>query len=498
MAGEIHDPLRSVCDCSIMPAIPMNPLLAITVLGFASHAMAETPSLPLIPQPWSVQAGVGSFTLTNQTAVRFAPDTRAEAEGLARRLSETTGGTNRLVDARLRVVYPSEIHLLIDEVGGIAGSYTLSVKPDRITVTGTDVAGVFHGTQTLLQLIPRETPHRIPVCEIEDRPRFRWRGLHLDVGRHLFPVEDLKALLDWMAFHKLNTFHWHLTEDQGWRIEIRKYPRLTAVGAWRGSTPPYGDRKGGDGKRYGGFYTQEQIRDLVAYAAERHITVVPEIDMPGHMSAAIAAYPHLGNDDVPGYQPTVATHWGVFPYVLAPKEETFQWIDDVLTEVCELFPSEYIHIGGDEAPKKQWMESAFAQSVMEREGLADEEQLQSYFIKRVEGMLEEKGRRLIGWDEIREGGLSPNATVMCWRGDGIASAVASAQEGHDVVMTPTSHTYFDYYQRPASEELARGVEFEAIGGFLPVSRVYGWEPIPGGLDEVTRKHILGVDRKSVV
>jgi len=314
--------------------------------------------------------------------------------------------------------------------------------------------------------------------------------MHLDVGRHIFEPKDIKKFVDQLAIHKLNTLHWHLTEDQGWRIEIKKYPKLTSVGGFRASTPPYGNRRGSDGKRYGGFYTQKQIKDIVAYAKARHITIVPEIDMPGHMAAAITAYPELGNTDVPNYKPTVATHWGVFPYILAPKEETFQWVDDVLTELCELFPSSYIHIGGDEAPKGQWKQSKFAQSVMKREGLKNEHDLQSYFIGRVEKMLTAKGRKLIGWDEIREGGLSPNATMMLWRGWN--HAIASVNEGHDVVMAPGSHTYFDHYQYNPGAILSQGIEYEAIGGHRTLDSVYSFNPVPKEFQGTPKaKHILG-------
>ncbi|MGB0775742.1 MAG: beta-N-acetylhexosaminidase, partial [Akkermansiaceae bacterium] len=293
-----------------------------------------------------------------------------------------------------------------------------------------------------------------------------------------------------LAFHKMNTFHWHLTEDQGWRIEIKKYPKLTSVGGYRASTPPYGNRGGSDGKRYGGFYTQAQIKEVVAYAKERHITIVPEIDMPGHMAAAITAYPWLGNDDIPNYKPKVYGLWGVHPYVLAPKEETFKWIDDVLTELCELFPSQYIHIGGDEAPKGQWKQSKFAQKVMKREGCKNEHDLQSYFIGRVEKMLEKKGRKLIGWDEIREGGLSPNATMMLWRG--WEHAIASINEGHDVVMAPGSHTYFDHYQYNPAAILSQGPEYEAIGGHRTIQSVYSFNPIPKEFQGTPKaKHVLG-------
>ena len=271
------------------------------------------------------------------------------------------------------------------------------VRTKGVKITGSDAAGTFYGIQSLLQLIPLEGKKIIPACNIQDSPRFGWRGMHLDVGRHMFDVADIKKFIDWLAFHKMNSFHWHLTEDQGWRIEIKKYPKLTSVGGFRKSSPPYLDRWGSDGKRYGGFYTQEEIKEVVAYAMGRHINVVPEIDMPGHMAAAITAYPELGNTDIPNYKPQVYSVWGIHPYILAPKEETFKFVDDVLTEVCALFPSEYIHIGGDEAPKGQWKQSKFAQSVMKREGLKNEHDLQSYFIGRLDKMLTERVvRSLVG------------------------------------------------------------------------------------------------------
>ena len=273
-------------------------------------------------------------------------------------------------------------------------------------------------------------------------------------------------------------------------MEIKKFSNFPQVGGFRASIPPYGNRGGSDGKKYGGFYTQEQIKDIVAYAKERHITIVPEIDMPGHMAAAIAAYPHLGCDDIPNYKPEVKCHWGVHPYVLSPKETTFEWVDDVLGEVCELFPSTYIHIGGDEAPKGQWKQSKFAQSVIKREKLHNEHELQSYFIKRLEKMLDKRGRKLIGWDEIREGGLSPKATMMLWRG--WDHAIASIKEGHDVVMAPGSHTYFDHYQNTPALELAKGMEFECIGGHRTIKSVYTFDPVPKEFKGTAKaKHVLG-------
>jgi len=464
--------------------------LLATLISVSAQTL-HAADLPIIPQPLKESVQDGTFAITKQTAIRYPSNLKNEAELLSEGIKKATGLTPKLVDARLRMaLIAPAIELGIDGDDSLREAYKLTVTPKKITITGTDSAGVFYGIQSLLQLIPLEGQKNIPACTISDHPRFKWRGMHLDVGRHLFAPKDIKKFIDQLAIHKLNTLHWHLTEDQGWRIEIKKYPKLTSVGGYRASSPPYGNRNGSDGKRYGGFYTQEQIKDIVAYAQKRHITIVPEIDMPGHMSAAIAAYPNLGNDDIPNYKPSVATHWGVFPYILAPKEETFQWIDDVLTEVCELFPSTYIHIGGDEAPKGQWQKSKFAQSVMKREGLKNEHELQSYFIGRVEKILTAKKRKLIGWDEIREGGLSPNATMMLWRG--WKHAIASVNEGHDIVMAPGSHTYFDHYQYKPAAVLSQGVEYEAIGGLRTLESVYSFNPIPKEFRGTPKaKHILG-------
>jgi hexosaminidase len=471
----------------------MKPLVALLMLVAAPLPAAP---LPLVPLPVEVERGDGSYTLNADTAIRHDKALATEAALLAADLERLTGSKPKLVREELRIMLPSEIRLDLAPGAGVpAGGYRLEVTPKRVLVQGKDPAGTYHGTRTLLQLLPPagDQPSagaQVPALKITDHPRFGWRGMHLDVGRHIFPLEEVRGFLDWMAFHKFNVFHIHLTEDQGWRMEIRKYPKLTEVGAWRESSPPYGNRNSDDGRRYGGFYTQDELRELVAYAAARHITIVPEIEIPGHAAAAIAAYPELGNDDIPGYAPRVMTRWGVHPYTYAPKEETFAFLDDVLAEVCEVFPSKYIHIGGDEAPKDQWKRSEFAQSVIKREGLADEHGLQSYFIRRVEKMLEKRGRRLIGWDEIREGGLSPDATVMSWRGE--KGGIDSAREGHDVVMAPNSHTYLDYYQAPAASELAKGRQFEAIGGFLPISKVYSYDPVPAVLDAAEARHVLGV------
>jgi hexosaminidase len=306
--------------------------------------------------------------------------------------------------------------------------------------------------------------------------------MHLDVGRHYFPVDFIKRYIDLLAAYRMNVFHWHLTEDQGWRLEIQGYPRLTEVGSCRAETileknfRPYV----GDGIEYCGHYTQDEAREIVEYARERFITVIPEIEMPGHSVAALAAYPEFACTSGP-FQ--VATRWGVMRDIYCPKEETFGFLEDVLREVMEIFPSPYIHIGGDEAPKTAWEESPFAQEVIEREGLADEEELQSWFIRRIEAFLNENGRRLIGWDEILEGGLAPDATVMSWRG--MEGGIAAAREGHDVIMTPTSHVYFDYYQGDTLQEPL------AIAGFTPLEKVYDLEPLPPELSPSEARRVLG-------
>jgi hexosaminidase len=349
-------------------------------------------------------------------------------------------------------------------------------------------AGIFYGLKSLEQIILTSPENgkniKIASMYIEDAPRFKWRGMHLDVGRHFMPVEDVKSYIDYMALYKFNTFHWHLTEDQGWRIEIKKYPELTKVAAWRDSTLSghYSDKPVVyNTNKYGGFYTQEEIKEVVEYAAKRFITVVPEIEMPGHAQAAIAAYPELG---VSKENVNVKTEWGISPWIYMPSETSFAFLEDVLTEVIELFPSEYIHIGGDEAIKDQWKESAEVQKIIKNLGLKDEHELQSYFIQRIEKFLNSKGRKIIGWDEILEGGLAPNATVMSWRGE--AGGIAAAKLKHDVIMSPVNYCYFDYYQaEPQNEPLA-------IGGYLPLDSVYLYDPVPMELSSDEAKYILGV------
>lgn len=370
--------------------------------------------------------------------------------------------------------------------------YYLNVEQNRICISALSQKGIFYGLQSLFQITASNAfvddglseNITIPTLEIADKPRFKYRGMHLDVVRHMFPVEFVKKYIDLLALYKFNTFHWHLTDDQGWRIEIKKYPKLTQIGAFRNQTLiGHGGKKPFkyDGKPYGGFYTQNEVREIVAYAAERQINVIPEIEMPGHALAAITAYPELACTDGPF---EVATRWGVFEDIYCANDSTFIFLENVLLEVMDLFPSHYIHIGGDEAPKVQWGKCSACQSVMERENLKNENELQSYFISRIEEFLNSNGREVIGWDEILEGGLAPNATVMSWRGT--QGGIAAALMGHDAIMTPGSHCYFDHYQADSKTEPL------AIGGFTSLEKVYNYKPIPDTLSADVAKHIIGV------
>jgi hexosaminidase len=366
--------------------------------------------------------------------------------------------------------------------------YTLESGPRGITIQACAPAGLFYGIQTLLQLLPPAAggagPVTVPSVSIRDMPRYPYRGMHLDVCRHFFTKEFIKKYLDLLAMYKFNSFHWHLTEDQGWRIEIRKYPRLadyasrrkeTVVGYPGGNTPHF------DGTPYGGFYSQSDIREIVEYARKRYITVIPEIEMPGHSLAALAAYPELSCTGGPF---EVATKWGIFKDVYcAGNDRVFEFIQDTLTEVIDLFPGTYIHIGGDECPKDRWQHCTKCQARMKSEGIKDEHGLQSYFIRRIEQFLLSKGRRLIGWDEILEGGLAPEATVMSWRGT--SGGIKAAKQHHDVIMTPTRFCYFDYYQAD------RASEPQANGGYIPLEKVYSFEPTPPELTPDEAAHILG-------
>jgi hexosaminidase len=366
--------------------------------------------------------------------------------------------------------------------------YQLIINNFGVTIRANTAHGAFYGIQTLLQLLVGKTKDgaftfspSLPSVEISDQPRFAWRGMHLDVCRHFYDKEFVKKYIDLLAYHKMNTFHWHLTEDQGWRIEIKKYPRLTEIGSYRSETMVEKNWDKMDGIPHQGFYTQEDIREIVQYAADRFITIVPEIEMPGHSLAALAAYPHLGCTGGP-YE--VAKTWGVFDDVYcAGKDSTLLFLKDVLNEVVALFPGTYIHIGGDECPKKQWEKCPDCQNRIKTEELKNEFELQSWFIREIESYLLGQGKKLIGWDEILEGGLAPEATVMSWRGE--KGGIAAAQMGHDVVMSPNDLCYFDHYQGPEESEPL------AIGGFTSLKDVYGYQVIPSSLSKQEAKHILG-------
>lgn len=361
-------------------------------------------------------------------------------------------------------------------------AYTLKVLPDQpIRIEASGPAGAFYALQTLFQITATANAASIPYLEIADEPKFGWRGMHLDCSRHFFSVDFVKRYIDFLAMYKMNTFHWHLTDDQGWRIEIKKYPKLTEIGSKRnGTMAGHFNEQRWDDIPYGGFYTQQQIRDVVAYAQLRNITIVPEIEMPGHAVAALAAYPELACTPGPF---EVERTWGVFDDVFCPKENTFRFLEEVLSEVIALFPSEYIHIGGDECPKTRWKSCAHCQQLIAQRGLRDEHELQSYFIQRIEKFVNSRGRKIIGWDEILEGGLAPNAAVMSWRGtDG---GIAAARQKHYVVMTPESNLYFDRYQGdPANEPLG-------FGGNVTIEKVYGFNPVPEALSADEARYILG-------
>ena len=445
------------------------------------QADAPKGKVSIIPMPANVSEKEDSFLLDKQTVIVATNESDKKTAGLFNAwLKELTGYELAVKDQG------NENAILLQTGSDTTNTegYTLSVNHNNITINGNSGSGTFYGIQTLIQLLPVQKAHAmyVPGVEIKDSPRFAYRGLHLDVGRHFFPVEFIKKYIDLMAMHKFNTFHWHLTEDQGWRIEIKKYPRLQEISSKRKETMAgrYADNKY-DGKPYGGYYTQEQVKEVVKYAADRFITIIPEIEMPGHSLAVLAAYPNLGCTGGP-YE--VGTHWGVYDDIYcAGNDSVYLFLQDVLDEVMALFPSKYIHIGGDESPKVRWEKCPKCQARIKQEGLKDEHALQSYFIQRMEKYLNSKGRQIIGWDEILEGGLAPNATVMSWRG--IEGGIAAAKQKHDVIMTPGEYCYLDKYQsRSPNEPLA-------IGGFLPVSKVYSYEPVPAELSSEEARYIKG-------
>ncbi|MDO0927491.1 beta-N-acetylhexosaminidase [Streptomyces sp. TG1A-8] len=446
----------------------------------------------LIPAPRAVEGPMRcAVVLGRGTTLWAAPGT----DGTERWLRSTLGAALGLPLAPGPEGRGDSVRLYLDD-GLEPEAYRLRVITGRgVEIRGGDAAGLFWGAQTLRQLLGpdafRRAPlrpgarHVIPHQVVEDAPRFRWRGLMLDVARHFMPKEGVLRYLDLMAAHKLNVLHLHLTDDQGWRIEIERYPRLTGVASWRARTK-FGHRASPlwDDRPHGGHYTRDDVREIVAYAAERHITVVPEIDVPGHSQAAIAAYPHLGNTDVVDTAAlAVWDTWGVSPNVLAPTDATLRFYEGVFEEVLELFPSEFVHVGGDECPKDQWRRSPAAQARIAELGLADEEELQSWFVGHFGAWLAARGRRLIGWDEILEGGPAEGAAVSSWRGYG--GGVAAARAGHDVVMCPEQHVYLDHRQHPGADEPV------PVGFVRTLEDVYRFEPVPAQLTEAEARHVLG-------
>lgn len=476
----------------------MSALALLAVMaGCDQKEMNPPEKYSVIPKPVELVMGSGSFVIDDKTKLTITPSDESTAPVTAflaemiRRSADVPlpveEGSGR---GRNRIFMAVDSSLAIGREG-----YTLMVTGKRVELRSPSPAGLFRGVQTLRQLMPPqveveggltgEVLPQVPACFITDEPRFSYRGMHLDVCRHFFTVDEVKRYLDILALHKFNTFHWHLTDDQGWRIEIKKYPELTATGSQRketltghGGRPPFTY----DGKPHGGYYSQEEAREIVRYAAERYITVIPEIEMPGHAVAALASYPWLS---CTGNKIEVQTRWGVMEDVFcAGRDTVFAFLEGVLDEVMEIFPSEYIHIGGDECPKTRWEKCSACQQRIREESLSDEHELQSWFITRIEKYLNSHGRKIIGWDEILEGGLAPDATVMSWRG--IRGGIEAARMGHDAIMTPTTHAYLDYYQgEPAGEPLA-------IGGYLPLERVYSFEPLPDELNADEQKHILGL------
>lgn len=473
---------------------------------------ADAQSLQLIPQPASVKQPktAARFTINAATVLVL------EGSNLEQPAQFINDYLEQYYQLRLSIVNNTSsknaIRLNYERMDNeLPGAYRLSVDDKGVYIAGDNDAGVFYGIQTLIQLLPVPDPRvkaavlktSIPYISVEDAPRFEYRGMHLDVGRHFLPVSFVKKYIDYLALHKFNTFHWHLTEDQGWRIEIKKYPELNRMGAWRnGSIIGRYPGTGNDNKPHGGYYTQQEIKEVVQYAKNRYIDVIPEIEMPGHSSAAIAAYNWLScfpekpttipanmisnrtrNEQSRGGIKFVQETWGVFDDVFcAGKESTFTFLQDVIDEVTTLFPSKYFHIGGDECPKTHWKQCEACQKRMKENNLKDEHELQSYFVQRIEKYLNSKGKKLIGWDEILEGGLAPNAVVMSWRGE--TGGIEAAKQKHGVIMTPGNPVYFDHSQSENEDSIT-------IGGFNPIEKVYAWDPVPAELTAEEGKYILG-------
>ncbi len=448
------------------------------LLAIGCAAQAATPSI--IPLPAQMKVEQGSYAISTAAVIHVKPGDRAAADAahyLADLLVHTRGLSLPVVEdasaaSRGDIVIRSDANASVAQAEG----YVLDVDAHGMTISARDASGLFYGAVSAWQLLTPDAARgavTVPYVHVADWPRFAWRGLMLDVARHFEPPVEVKRMLDAMAQHKLNVFHWHLTDDQGWRLEIRRYPKLTQIGAWR--QPP-----GADSKPYGGYYTQAEVKDIVAYAAARHITVVPEIDMPGHAQAAVASYPEIG---VTGERPAVSIDWGVNPYLFNVDDHTITFLHNVLDEVMELFPSTFIHVGGDEAIKGQWQASAAVQARMHALGIKGENALQSWFIERMGQYLAQHGRRLIGWDEILEGGVPPSASVMSWRGT--QGAIDAARQGHDVVLSPAPTLYLDNLQSARDDEPSGRLSVQTL------ATVYGFETVPASLSAEQARHVLG-------
>ena len=472
-------------------------LFAWIVFLFAQPATSQ--SVQIIPAPVNVKTGEGTFQLSGETRLLLNDSGENPAAEFLNNYLQKYYGFKLLVAKEAKENFIRLNTLRFIKKPEKPEHYSLKVTPQSISIEGDSYAGTFYGMQSLIQLLPvtASKSMMLPGLLLDDYPRFGYRGMHLDVSRHFFDVSFIKTYIDYLALHKLNTFHWHLTDDQGWRIEIKKYPKLTTVGGYRNGTiiGRY-PGKGNDSIHYGGYYTQQEVRDVVKYAADRYITVIPEIEMPGHASAAIAAYPELSCFANEPTQPAKGTAWsgpktgkqvqqawGVFDDIFcAGNEQTFEMLTGVLDEVISLFPSQVIHVGGDEAPKNNWKRCAKCQKRIKDERLKDEHELQSYFVQRIEKHVNSKGRKIMGWDEILEGGLAPNAAVMSWRGE--KGGIAAANQNHNVVMTPSSHLYFDFAQTRLEDSVT-------IGNYLPIEKVYAYDPIPKELSANEAGFILG-------
>ena len=461
----------------------MMKTLSLLLFLFGIGLVNAQPSIcPVLPSPVVYQKTNGTLYVPNQIRIQQLPEGNiGHLSSSARKQLDFLLKTHHYISTKDTLGRP---FIRFQKLKNVPKDfYSIAVNDQLIISYGTDKA-LYYAFQSLVQLIQTEGDIKyISKAFLQDYPKFEWRGLHLDVSRHFFSVEEVKRYIDLMAMYKFNTFHWHLTDDQGWRIEIKQYPKLTQIGAYRDSTIQNhynSSPRTYDNHRYGGYYKQEEIKDIVAYADERHITIVPEIEMPGHSRAALAAYPEYS---CTGIKQGVPGIWGVFDDIYCSKNETFEFIQNVLDEVIELFPGKYIHVGGDEAPKTRWKKCKSCQNVIKSNNLSNEHELQSYFIKKIEAYLNSQNKQLIGWDEILEGGLSPKSTVMSWRG--VKGGIEACKKGNYVVMTPGTHCYFDHYQGKSKEEPL------AIGGFTPLEKVYEFNPIPSELDVAQASFVLG-------